>query len=57
MVMLVPLFTTMATQFLEYFSRDMTEEDLNANYLEYMDSFRDLIAFHYHKGSIYDTPF
>ncbi len=53
----VPLFTTMATQFLEYFSRDMTEEDLNANYLEYMDSFGDLIAFHYHKGSIYDTPF
>ena len=53
----VPLYTVMATQFLDYFVRDLGEDQLNYNYREYIDSFRDLIAFHYHKGSVYDTPF
>ena len=53
----VPLYTVMATQFLDYFVRDLGEDQLNYNYKEYIDSFRDLIAFHYHRGSVYDTPF
>ena len=35
----------------------MSENELNDQYTAYLSSFRDLIAFHYHKGSIHDTPF
>ena len=36
---------------------EVGEDQLNYNYRQDIVSFRDLIAFHYHKGSVYDTPF
>ena len=35
----------------------MSEDELNNQYTTYLSSFRDFIAFHYHRGSIHKTPF
>ena len=53
----VPLYTTLATLAVEYFTYDMSEDELNNQYTTYLSSFRDFIAFHYHRGSIHKTPF
>ncbi len=53
----VPMFRQMSNFFLEYVMHQKSEKEMNDTYHYYLNSFRDLIAFHYHRGSIYDTPF
>lgn len=53
----VPLYTFMAGSYIDYFTHAWSEEQVNQQFHAYLNSFQDLIAFHYHKGSIHDTPF
>ena len=53
----VPLYTFMSGSYIDYFTHAWSEERVNQQFHAYLNSFQDLIAFHYHKGSIHDTPF
>ena len=47
----------MSGSYIDYFTHAWSEERVNQQFHAYLNSFQDLIAFHYHKGSIHDTPF
>jgi tryptophan 7-halogenase len=53
----VPIFLNICEFFLEYIFDDISEERFNQKYRNLLSSLEELICFHYHKGSIYDTEF
>ena len=53
----VPISLNICEFFLEYIFDDISEERFNQKYRNLLSSLEELICFHYHKGSIYDTEF
>lgn len=53
----VPVFLNICDYFLSYIFKDITEEQFNLKYRKLLSSLEELICFHYHKGSIYNTEF
>lgn len=53
----VPIFLNICEFFLEYIFGDISEDHFNQKYRNLLSSLEELICFHYHKGSVYDTEF
>lgn len=53
----VPIFLNVCEFFLEYIFDDISEDRFNQKYRNLLSSLEELICFHYHKGSTYDTEF
>lgn len=53
----VPVFLNICEYFLGYIFKNISENQFNLTYRNFLSSLEELICFHYHKGSTYDSEF